>query len=697
MNESPPPPLVDRELSWLHFNARVLQEAADRSVPLFERLAFLGIFSSNLDEFFRVRVASLRTLLRLRKKRIRKLPLDPVELLRAIHTEVGRQQEAFGALFRDEILPALEAHGILLVSEKDLLPEEIERLERWFGGRVAPLVSVIPLSPDGPPPFLEDRTVYLAVEHGSLDANPLVPGETSLSLVSVPSPPLDRWVDRTDADGRHRILFLDDVVRLCLPSLFPGQHVVGAWAVKLSRDAELYLEDEFEGDVVAAMRRSLAKRETGVPARFLFDPATPAGVLAALRERLALEDEDLVTGGRYHNLHDLRTFPDCGVEGERYPPWPHVPHPSLDGSASVRELVDRSDQLLLFPYHAYDHVVRFLTEAAQDPDVEEIWLTVYRVSRESPVLRALLSAAERGKAVHVFVEVKARFDEATNLDWAERLERAGIVTFFSAPDLKVHAKIALVVRRTPGGRTRQAYLGTGNFNEQTARFYTDFALLTAAPEIACEVEEVFRFLAGERPSPTFRHLLVAPFNLRDEITRLIASETERARRGEPASITFKLNALEDEGVIGALYEAARAGVAIRGVVRGICRMAPGIEGWSDEVHLRSIVDRYLEHGRAYVFGNAGDPLVYLSSADWMHRNLDRRVEVGFPVRDPGLRAQIRHVLEIQLADDRKARLIDAEGTNRYAESDGTGRAPVRSQEATRAWLAELAHGATTTS
>lgn len=686
MNAPDDMPLADRELSWLHFNARVLQEAADPSVPLFERLAFLAIFSSNLDEFFRVRVASLRTLLRLKKKKVRKLSLDPVELLRAIHQEVNRQQDAFGALFRDVILPELEARGIHLVSEQELADTESEELRRWFAAEVEPLVRPIALSPEGPPPFLEDRTVYLVVEHQSTDPAPLVPAPSELALVPVPSPPLDRFVARCDRTGRHVVLFLDDVVRLCMDRLFPDRRVIGAWAVKLSRDAELYLEDEFEGDLVEAMRRGLAKRETGTPARFLYDPATPSGVLATLRQALALEEEDLVPGGRYHNLHDLRAFPRCDARNGSYPPWSPLPHPVLSHAPSVREAVAAGDRLLHFPYHSYDHVVRFLTEAATDPDVEEIWLTVYRVSRESAVLGALLDAAERGKVVRVFVEVKARFDEASNLAWAERLERAGIITLYSFPHLKVHAKLALVVRREGGELRRYAYLGTGNFNEETARFYTDCALLTADEGITHEVQSVFHFLAGDGDPPPFQHLLVAPFDLRERLSALMEAETERARAGGHASITFKLNALEDEEVILSLYRAAQAGVRVQGVVRGICRMIPGVPGWSDDVHLRSVVDRYLEHGRVYAFGNGGDPLVYLASADWMHRNLSRRVEVAFPVRDHELRAHVLSILELQLADNRKARILDGEGLNRYADGGGP---TLRSQEAIRQRLAHL--------
>lgn len=681
------PPLADRELSWLAFNARVLQEAADPSVPLFERLAFLGIFSSNLDEFFRVRVASLRSLLRLKKKRVRRLSVDPIELLSAIRREVDRQQAQFRDIFQDRILPGLEARGIHLTAGEELDAGDRERLRELFEDSIRPLAVPAFPTPGESPPFLDGRTVHLVVELHPDGSVPVAPSQPELALVPVPSPPLDRFVVLGPHQGRHDVMFLDDVLRLHLSELFPDRQVAGSWAVKLSRDAELYLEDEFAGDVVEAIRKSLRKRETGAPTRFLYDPATPIVVMERLREILGLEPEDLVAGGRYHNLHDLRTFPRCGVRGEEFEPWPPVPHPVLTRSPSVSDVVEREDQLLHFPYQSYDQVVRFLTEAAQDPDVTEIWLTVYRVSRESSVLRALLDAAERGKLVRVFVEVKARFDEATNLAWAERLERAGIVTLYSMPDLKVHAKLALVIREKGGVRRRQAYLGTGNFNEETARFYTDYALLTSHADLTEDLERVFQILAGSHEIvPVFRSLMVAPFDLRDRVYELIDREAERARRGEPAGITFKLNALEDEAVITRLYEAARAGVRIRGVVRGICRMIPGVPGWSEHVELRSIVDRYLEHGRIYVFAGGGDPAVYLSSADWMHRNLSRRIEVAFPVLDPTLRSQVIHGLELELADTRKARIIDEGGTNAIANG---GAPPLRSQAAIRDWLGSL--------
>lgn len=678
--------IVDRELSWLSFNARVLQEAADPRVPLCERLTFLGIFSSNLDEFFRVRVASLRSLLRLKGKRVRRLSLDPAGLLAAIHDVVVAQQAWFGRILHHELLPALAERGVVLVSEHGLSGPRRAEVRELFERKVRPSIEVLRVVPGRPAPFLENDRVYLAVDLFSESPIMIAREPLQIALVPVPSPPLPRFVELQGVDGETLVMFLDDVIRMNLEGLFPDQRVAGAWAVKLSRDAELYLEQEFAGDVVEAIRRSLEKRKKGAPARFLYDPETPMGVVSRLEEILGLEPQDLVEGGRYHNLQDLASFPRCGLEDVAWPDWPALPHPVLSGTPSVREAVDRDDQLLHFPYQSYHHVVRFLTEAAIDPAVDSIRLTIYRVSRESAVLQALLEAAERGKDVRVFVEAKARFDEETNLEWAERLEAAGIVTHYSFLDLKVHAKAALVVRTEGGVRRRYAYLATGNFNEVTAQLYTDLALLTADPEIAEEVERVFQFLEGKVEDPEFHHLMVSPFGLREGLYALIGAEIDRAGAGEDASITFKVNALEDEGVIALLMEAAKAGVHLRGIVRGICRLAPDDAEWGDRIQLRSIVDRYLEHGRAWVFQNGGDPLVYVASADWMYRNLSNRVEVTFPVRDPDCKAQVLRMLDLQLADNQKARRLDAEGHNRYVSDQGP---PVRAQAAIRDWLESL--------
>ena len=677
-------PRMSRELSWLSFNDRVLQEARDLSVPLFERLNFLAIFSSNLDEFFRVRVAYWRSLLRLKKKRVKKLPVNPSRLLSKIHAEVHRQQELFGEIFRGQILRELRGQGIFLESDVSLSQHQ-EFLERFFHEVVHPLIRPVRLEGEAAP-FLKNQGIYLVVELWPEEGITLTAAQPRLALVEVPSPPLDRFVTLPGDRDRRTVMFLDDVIRHMLPTLFPDFRVGNAYAVKISRDAELYLEEEFRGDIVQAIKKALGKRDTGLPIRFLYDLQAPYSLVAHLKDVLRLEDEDLVPGGRYHNLHDLRNFPHFELDHLSFEPWPPISHPELEGAPSMLAAVGERDLIVHFPYQSYAYVVRFLTQAAGDSSVEEIWLTVYRVSRDSAVLSALLEAAERGKKVRVFVEVQARFDEASNLEWAERLERAGIAIIYSIPGVKVHAKIALVVRSENGVRREYAYLGTGNFNEVTARFYTDFGLLTADPRITSEVEQVFRYLAGTQPAPGFEHLLVAPFGMRERCCELIEKEMSAARQGRSSGIILKMNSLEDEEIIAKLYEASRAGVPIQMIVRGICCLLPGVAGLSDSIRARSIVDRYLEHSRVWIFQSGDEERVYLASADWMHRNLSGRVEVAFPLYDADVRRLVLQTVDLQLADNTKARLLDSRNHN--ARVPGL-EMPVRAQEATREMMKRL--------
>ncbi len=682
---------ADRELSWLSFNERVLQEAADPTVPIGERLNFLAIFSSNLDEFFRVRVASLRSLLRLKKKRVAKLPVRPARILRQIHRTAGDHQDRFGDVLRGELLPALEATGITLVDESRITAAEQMWLRAWFAEHAAGRIQPIILKDGSPAPFLRNGGIYLVVELWETGQQSDATGDgedvPQSALVEVPSPPLPRFVTLPDRDSGHAVIFLDDVVRLNLPTLFPDHEVGGAWAVKMTRDAELYLEDEFSGSLIESIRKSLKKRETGLPCRFLYDVRAPYPLLRELRERFELDEEDFVVGGRYHNLHDLMTFPRFGLKHLSYTPLPPLPHPELEAAPSMLAAIGERDRLLHFPYQRFDYVIRLLREAAADPAVEEIWITLYRVARDSAVATALIEAAGAGKKITAFVEVKARFDEESNLDWAERMEAAGVRTLYSMPGLKVHAKLLLIVRREGEDRRAYAYLGTGNFNEKTARIYADHALLTADPDLTGEVRTVFQFLAGREKKPQFKHLMVAPFDLRKRLYRLVAREARAARAGRPAGMTLKMNSLEDPKIIARLYEASRAGVDTRLIVRGICRLIPGVRRQSETISARSIVDRFLEHARVFIFENRGKPLVWMASADWMTRNLSRRIEVAFPIRDPALQAEIRTIIDLQLADNQKARVLDAAQSNSYIRA---GQSPVRSQIATYAHLARAA-------
>ena len=695
----------DRELSWLSFNERVLQEARDRTVPIYERLFFLGIFSSNLDEFYRVRVASLRSLLRLKEKAAGKLDFNPHRLLGQIRHRVVSMQEEFGRTLAG-ILQELEDLSVAAVRTDALNSEQAARLREYFDGEVRPHLTPVMLTSHAAGLFLRDRGLYLVVELWPLaDASDAAASdaaavdgraEPEYALVEVPSPPLPRFVTLPSEEGGPTIiLFLDDVIRMNLPRLFDEYEVGDAYAVKLSRDAELYLDeddltDEFARGMAKLIRKSLSKRETGLPCRFLYDRQTPFALLERLKNRLGLDSADLVIGGRYHNLNDLMGFPRLGAADLSYEPMPPLPHPELEGVGSLLAAVAAQDHIVHVPYQKFDYVTRFLEEAAADPAVEAVWITLYRVAKDSAVVDALIRAAEAGKNVTAFVEAKARFDEARNLESADRMEAAGVNVLHSMPKLKVHAKVALVERREPVGGTdaagRQgaerlyAYLGTGNFNERTAAVYSDVGLFTADSRLTEEVRRVFNMLAalveGENAGPDFEHLLVAPHAMRRRFYELIDAEIEHASKGDEAWMLLKMNSLEDPKMIQRLYQASQAGVRIRIVVRGICCLVPGVEGQSENIEVTSILDRCLEHARFYAFANGGQPLLYLASADWMRRNLSRRVEVGFPIYEARIRAELFELFDLQIRDNRKARIIDREQRNDYFSN---GRAAVQAQ------------------
>jgi polyphosphate kinase len=671
----------ERDLSWLAFNERVLQEAMDPSVPLLERIKFLGIYSNNLDEFYRVRVASLRSLGQLKKSQRTALELPPQKLVERINRKALGQQRRLGRLLRGTLLPALAKKGIRILGPDQLDKEQRAHVKAYFTEHVAPLLFTTSVRA-GNAPFIEDRKLYFVCRLRDKG-----PRKQRLVLVNIPSDELGRFVVLPSAKGRTDLIYLDDVIRLCLDRYFNGPSVQDCHAIKLSRDAELYLDEEFSGNVKDKVKRSLKKRRSGVPARFLFDSGMPPRTLRALRTLLGLSKQDLVAGGRYHNLSDLMKLPVEGHAELRERPEPPLPHPQWTKGAAFYRSLARKDQLWHFPYHDFGMFTAWLRHAASDPAVERIAITLYRVAEGSEVCGALLEALKRGKQVLVFVEVQARFDEGSNLVWGERLEQAGARVIYSYEGLKVHAKLCLVERRSARGLERFAYLGTGNFHERTARLYTDTALVTADPALTNEVADVFRHLGDQRHKPETALLMLAPHDLRHKLEALVDAEIERARLGRPASITLKMNSLEDRPLISKLYDASRSGVEVRLIVRGICCLVPGVAGMSRNIKAVSIVDRYLEHTRVYVFGNDGDPLVYLASADWMGRNMDRRIEVAFPVRDPDLRQEMLDMLTIQLQDRRKARRINARQTNPYVKAVAL-EPRIRAQEEFRRYLAK---------
>ncbi len=665
--------LIDRDISWLYFNHRVLQEAMNTSVPLYERIKFLAIYSSNLDEFFRVRVAYLRRL-KLLEKTTRKelLPekIKPKKILEAIKAIVHEQQTLLGEIFRHQILPELERAGVYLVSNEHYTIEEQTYATQFFKENILNYIKELPLEEGNQTPILEDRVLYFIVEFKTTH-NPCI--------IKIPTQYLGRFIVFPRKGNDYRVTFLDDIIRYNLPEYFSDKSIAGVYAVKISRDAELYLGDELDIDLVEQITESLVKRQLGTPTRFLYDNQMPQTLLEQLQNLLNIKDEDLASGARYHNFHDFFKFPhliqnhllqDC--------PLPPLPHYQILEGNSIMEKIHHRDIMLHFPYQRYDYILQFLKEAAYDKQVKQIKITLYRVAEQSEVAKTLIEAVKRGKQVTVFVEAKARFDEASNLYWGKELQKAGAKVMYSFPDIKVHSKILLVIKEEGEKRKYYSYIGTGNFNEKTATLYGDHALLTYDQKIGKEVHQVFYLLERRILIPRTERLLVSPFSIRTKFEKMIQREIKNAQKGFPAYMIIKMNSLEDADIIEKLVEASQAGVKIKMIVRGICRLVPNIKGYTDNIEVISIVDRFLEHARVYIFCNGGDEKMYMASADWMLRNLDRRVEVAVPIRDRDLYKELRDIINIQLADNQKARLITKSQDNPYKYKLSTERA-LRSQ------------------
>ncbi|TGD81572.1 polyphosphate kinase 1 [Hymenobacter wooponensis] len=680
------PQLLNRELSWLAFNRRVLQEAQNPEVPLLERIKFLAIFSSNLDEYFKVRVATLRRLVKLKKKTRAKLGEDPTVQLQDLLAEVGRQQQEFGETFRNGILPELRHQHIHLVSEHDLTNEQHQWVLQYFREHVQDLLSPIILDDNLHHLFLRDQSVYLTF----FLSHPLAKKKHDEERIIVMELPTKRHGSRfvqLPAQGEEKyVMFLDDVIRCGASELFPKYEKVQVHALKLSRDAELDIQEEVSGNMLAKIKSSLQKRETGYPARLLYDPAMPQEVLRAIMQKTGIGKEELVEGSRYHNFRDFFGFPDLGLSHLKYEVQPPLPHPTLPRTGKLLPAIAQRDHLLSPPYQSFDYVTRLITEAAKDPQVSGISITLYRVSSKSEVAKALLKAAKNGKQVTVVVELKARFDEESNMFWAEKLQKAGANVIYGIPDLKVHSKLLLITRGEEGQNKLYAYLSTGNFNEVTSQIYADHGVFTANPALTHEVAEVFRYFHDRQDKTgVFKHLLVAPFELREKLVALIDHEIALAQKGKEAYIILKLNALQDERMILKLYEASQAGVRIELLIRGISCVIPDLPGQSENISQRGLVDRYLEHARVYVFGNGGHEKVYVASSDWMARNLDRRVEVAFPILQDDLRAEVRHLLDLQRQDNVKSR----DCHNNFIGQDDVEAGKVRAQFETYEYLKKL--------
>lgn len=659
----------NRDLSWLSFNERVLMEAENAEVPLLERIKFLSIFSSNLDEFYRVRMPVL-------------MAIDTFDDRNGLHNPyfkaqflINQQQERFGHVLSNQILPALREERIHWLYN-EAIPECIaDQVANIFFNEVLAYIRLFSVEKDDDGFFAENNKLYQAVilSDGA--------GIERLELITVPSDVLPRLFALNTEDQKF-VVFLDDVIKNNLEYLFPGESIAGVFNIKITRNAELNLRDEIDEDITAALEKELKKRDLGFATRFLCQPGIALRYLYRIIYTLNISNASIVQGGYYHNMKDLNSFP-LQTESLSYPKWPAQQSLRLSKDETLFNLIQQRDLMVHVPYQNYDPVLRFFNEAANDIFVVEISVTLYRVADNSRIVNALMTAAKNGKKVSVMVELKARFDEANNIKWASRMKAAGVKLIYSNVDMKVHAKVALVKRTI---RDKSHYIGllaTGNLNESTARFYTDHILMTANQPMLEELQQLFGFLRKKKKKPlledeiNFKHLLVAQFNLQQRFLYLLDREIENAGKGLPAAVTIKMNNLEEKNLIGKLYEASNAGVKISLIVRSVCCIIPGIEGQSENICVTRIVDKYLEHGRVFLFHNNGEDELIMGSSDWMNRNIYGRIEVCFPIYDPLLKAKLIEMLNLQLSDTVKAVTLNTELQNIYSDKEPR----VRSQQA----------------
>jgi polyphosphate kinase len=640
----------NRDLSWLSFNQRVLEESLDPQLPLVEKIKFIAIHASNLDEFYRVRVSHLETLAKLGGFNDEDNS-SYNDILAAVRKEASHQTSYLRSILANTIIPGLDANNITLYQNHEEVREEhLEFIHEYFNTQVASYLQPIWLTNETTP-FLEDRQLYFVWQVSQKNS------PDRLILLNLPTQHLPRFISLPQIANRHYVIYLDDVVRIGGERFLENYKIKGCYSIKLNRDAELNL-DEYSGTIADQMKIRLAQRAFGAPSRFQYDAAMPKKLVSECVELFDIESQELTPTGRYQQMSDFFSFPIPPNSLPTLSKWKPLKHQELASYKHYFKALNEKDFLLHFPYQSYDHVLIFFNQAVLDPYVTEIMATFYRVASDSHIVNALISASKNGKKVRAFVEVKARFDEANNLLWAEKMEKAGIEISYSLPDIKVHAKTALITRVKDGVTKTYGFYGTGNFNERTAGIYSDIGLLTSNPVMNEELKDVFLFLyTGKQPAP-FNHLLVSQFNIIDRFKELINNEIRVAKNGGEGKIIIKLNNLEDSEMIDALYEASNAGVKIEMIVRSICRLRPGVPGLSEIITLTRVIGRYLEHSRVFIFNNGGAPKMFLGSSDWMERNLRSRVEVVFPVYDEACKAEIFNFINLQLAPYRKSSLID---------------------------------------
>jgi polyphosphate kinase len=678
-----PAKYFNRELSWLAFNDRVLQEALDDEVPLVERLRFLGIYSNNLDEFYRVRVANIKRMIQLEDQKVDGYKGTTDELYEEIRNVVIKQQRKFEHAYAS-ILHKLKLKGIKHYDELTVNEKQKNELKSYFFSSV--IHDIVPVLIDKKMPFprLRDKAIYLAVRM-EWDYK----RKARFALIEVPNLVSRFYILKSEKE--QGVILIDDIIRLHLADIFPifSFDTIEAFTFKFTRDAELNLDDDVSMSFIEKMEKSIKQRKKGEPVRMVYDHRMPQDLLEMLIKSLNLTSGiNTIAGGKYHNFKDFMKFPDFGNKEFIYSPYKPVDHPSFHKQHSLIKVILEKDVLLHFPYHRFDHVVDLLREAAIDPKVVSIKINIYRVAQNSQVMNALVNAVRNGKDVTVVLELQARFDEENNLFWSERMKEEGAKVLYGPEHLKIHSKLIQIKRIAEKKEQLITYVGTGNFNERSAQVYTDLGLITVNSKIAEEVHQVFHMMENNLHHPHFKTLIVSPVNSRKKYAQLITNETKNAKKGLPAFIHIKINNLVDSEMIDKLYEASQNGVKIKLMIRGICCLVPGIKGLSENIEILSVVDRFLEHTRFLIFGNNDDPLYFITSADWMERNLDKRIEVGTPIIEQALKDQINLVFSMQWGDREKARIIDKYQKNAYKEAIGT-EAIIRSQFELQSYYRQL--------
>jgi len=678
-------PLINREISWLYFNERVLQEASDVNLPLIERLKFLGIFSNNLDEFYRVRVATLKRLSAFEPKKAKYGPFKPQKILEEINEFIVDLQTEFSRIYND-ILLDLEKENIYIINEKQLCPEHGEYVEKYFHKEVRTNLFPLMLNNVKELTSLKDNSVYLAVWMKCRDGSE----KANHALIKVPVPVLSRFLVLPEMGNKKYIILLDDVIRYCLKELFSifNYDEYDAYTIKFSRDAELDIDNDVAKSFMELVAESLKQRKKGKAVRFVYDREMPASMLKLILRKLkATKKDSVVAGDRYHNFKDFMDFPNIGSHLE-FPLNEPLPHKDLLNVNSILDVIRQKDVMLHFPYQSFQHIIDVLREASIDPKVVSIKMTIYRVAKNSNVINALINAARNGKSVTVFLELQARFDEEANILWSKALVEEGAKVVHGLPELKVHSKLILIKRVEDGLPVLYANVGTGNFNEYTAKVYADDSLFTADKRITKEVEKVFEIFENNYKPTETSHLMVCPYNFRNQFVKLINKEIQQAKKGKKARIILKLNSLVDEKIVKKLYDASNAGVKIKIIARGICVLMSEYKKYSENILAISIVDRFLEHSRIYYFYNGGDEKFFISSADLMKRNIDHRIEVTCPIYDKNIQEELRKTLNIQLKDNVKARRLNHQEINKLRKNDNE---KIQSQKEIYKYLKELLH------